>query len=298
VTERLVLEYRDVADAASRLAHRWAGKRIEGVYGVPRGGCVPAVMVACCLALPIVDVPDEGVLVVDDLVDSGRTAARFGPAFDALYRKQWSPDDLAPDAIPVQDRWVVFPWEAGEDLGPTDAVVRLLEHVGEDPNRAGLADTPNRVVRALSEMTAGYSDDPAAILATTFADRCDEMVLVHGIDFTSLCEHHLLPFVGTAAVGYIPGDRVVGLSKLARLVECYARRLQVQERMTTEIAEAVERYLEPRGVAVTVEAHHSCMGCRGVRKPRARMVTSAMLGAFRDNSAARAEFLALSRDSS
>lgn len=174
-----------------------------------------------------------------------------------------------------------------------EAVRVLLAHVGEDVERAGLLDTPDRVARALREMTSGYRDDPAAILARTFDDRCDEMVVVSGVDFTSLCEHHLLPFVGVAHVAYLPGERVVGLSKLARLVDCYARRLQVQERMTVQIAEAIAEHLSPRGVGVVVEAHHSCMGCRGVRKPNARMVTSAMHGVFRDEPEARAEFLAL-----
>lgn len=292
------LSYGDVEAQAQRLSGRWIrrGVKIEAVYGVPRGGCVPAAMVARHLRVPLADAPGEGVLVVDDLVDSGSTAERYeGAMFDALYRKSWSPSLLAPEAAPVPgDAWVVFPWEEAE-LGPEAAVTRILQFIGEDPTRAGLIDTPARVIRALQEMTSGYSDDPAALLSTQFPDDYDEMVVVRGVEFHSLCEHHLLGFAGTATVAYIPspGLGVVGLSKLARLVECYARRLQVQERMTMQIAEAIETHLSPVGVGVVVRARHSCMGCRGVRKPGAEMVTSALRGAMRDDAQARAEFLAL-----
>lgn len=181
-------------------------------------------------------------------------------------------------------------------LDPGERAVRvLLDELGEDVDRPGLADTPARVVRALRELTSGHDVDPAELLAVTFPDEYDEMVLVRGVDFTSLCEHHLLTFTGTATVAYIPtpGRGVVGLSKLARLVDCYARRLQVQERMTQQIALAIDKHLQPVGVGVVVRARHSCMGCRGVRKPGAEMVTSALLGAMRDEPQTRAEFLTL-----
>ena len=173
------------------------------------------------------------------------------------------------------------------------AVETLLRLVGEDPERNGLADTPARVVRALKEMTVGYRHDPGAILSTVFDDSCDEMVLVRGVEFTSLCEHHLIPFTGVATVGYIPDGQVVGLSKLARLVECYARRLQVQERMTEQIADALDKYLAPLGSGVVLRAHHLCMGCRGVKQPGAEMVTSAIRGNLREQPASRAEFMQL-----
>lgn len=300
MTERVHVSYAQVSYAAQLLARRWTGERLEGVYGVPRGGVVPAAIVAGLLDLQMVDEPGPDVLVVDDLVDSGATADRVlrstCRAFDALYRKPTSPPLFAPAAIKV-DGWVVFPWERGsdEEAGPTDAVRRLLQHIGEDPNREGLLDTPKRVVKAMAEMTVGYHDDPAAILSTVFEEQHDQMVVLEGIEFTSLCEHHLLPFVGTATVGYIPAGRVVGLSKLARIVECFARRLQVQERMTDQIAGAIQQELEPRGVGVVIRAHHSCMGCRGVRKPAALMTTSSLAGLIKDDPAARAEFLSFSR---
>ncbi len=173
-------------------------------------------------------------------------------------------------------------------------IKKVLEYLGYDDGLDGLEDTPERVVKALAEMTDGYGLDPSAILSKVFEDSYDEVVILRDISFTSLCGHHLLPFSGTVDVGYIPG-KVVGLSKLARLVECFARRLQIQERLTRQIAEAIQANLEPKGVAVVVRAQHSCVGCRGIKKPGATMVTSTMLGAFREDASARAEFLGLCR---
>lgn len=283
-----------VQDAARDCADRWSRARVGSVLGVIRGGLVPAALVAGHLDVRLVDIARSDTLVIDDLVDTGRTLGRFnGLRTDALFRKPHSPPHLAPDAHEL-DGWLAFPWEGtNEAAGPEDAIVRLLEYVGENPEREGLLDTPARVLRAFGEMTEGYGVDVGELLSHTFGDRCDEMVVVRAIEFTSLCEHHLLPFVGTATVAYVPGERVVGLSKVARLVDAYARRLQVQERLTVQIASAIEEHLAPLGVGVVVEAHHSCMGCRGVRKPGARMVTSAMLGVFRTKPEARSEFLAL-----
>ena len=173
-----------------------------------------------------------------------------------------------------------------------EAVTALLELIGEDPQRDGLRETPSRVVKALLEMTAGYSESPAEILSKTFAEHSDELIVLTNIDFHSICEHHMLPFQGVAHVGYLPGN-VVGISKLARLVHCFARRLQIQERMTQQIAEAVQTHLEARGVGVIVKAHHLCMGCRGVRLPATQLVTSAMLGTLRNSAETRSEFLRL-----
>lgn len=174
------------------------------------------------------------------------------------------------------------------------AVRELLAAIGEDPQREGLAQTPERVVRAWGELTAGYRADVDDILGTTFDISHDEMVLVKDIELVSLCEHHLLPFTGVAHVGYIPSTegRVTGLSKIARLVEMYGRRLQVQERLTTQIAEALVGHLEARGVIVVIEAEHTCMTMRGVRKRGSSTVTSAVRGQLRDP-ATRAEAMSL-----
>ncbi|RBY74407.1 GTP cyclohydrolase I FolE [Geodermatophilus sp. TF02-6] len=184
----------------------------------------------------------------------------------------------------------------GVDRARVEAAVReILLAVGEDPDRPGLQETPARVARAYTETFAGLWQDPAEVLATTFAEDHDEMVLVKDIPMYSTCEHHLVPFHGRAHVGYIPGDdgRVTGLSKLARLVEVYARRPQVQERMTSQIADALADVLKPRGVLVVIEAEHLCMAMRGVRKPGSTTVTSAVRGIFRDNPATRSEAMSL-----
>jgi GTP cyclohydrolase I len=174
------------------------------------------------------------------------------------------------------------------------AVRTLIRWAGDDPGREGLRDTPSRVSRAFSEFFAGYALDPVEVLQRTFeeVDGYDEMVVLRDIRFESHCEHHLAPIIGKAHVGYMPRRRVVGISKLARVVDIYARRLQIQEKMTAQIANAIEEVLQPHGVAVVIEASHQCMTTRGVHKPGTSMVTSRMLGAFRDDAATRREFLA------
>ncbi|HWL38548.1 MAG TPA: GTP cyclohydrolase I FolE [Frankiaceae bacterium] len=182
------------------------------------------------------------------------------------------------------------------DAARVEAAVReLLIGVGEDPDREGLRDTPARVARAYAEQFAGLGKDPCEILKTTFDEGHDEMVLVKDIEVWSLCEHHLVPFFGVAHVGYIPNEKgeITGLSKLARVVDLYAKRPQVQERLTTQIAEALETVLRPRGVLVVIQAEHLCMSMRGVRKPGAKTVTSAVRGAFRDSQSTRAEAMSL-----
>jgi GTP cyclohydrolase I len=182
------------------------------------------------------------------------------------------------------------------DVARIEAAVReILSAIGEDPDRPGLQDTPARVARAYAETFAGLLQDPYEVLATTFDEDHDEMVLVKDIAMYSTCEHHLVPFHGVAHVGYIPGadGRVTGLSKLARLVEVYARRPQVQERMTRQVADALYEVLKPQGVIVVIEAEHLCMAMRGIRKPGATTVTSAVRGIFRDNAATRSEAMDL-----
>ena len=182
------------------------------------------------------------------------------------------------------------------DLARAEAAVReLLIAVGEDPDREGLKATPSRVARAYEEMFGGLHTDPEDVLRTTFDENHDELVLVKDIPLYSICEHHLVPWHGSAAVGYIPGEdgRITGLSKLARLVDLYARRPQVQERLTSQVADAVMRRLEPQGVIVVVQAEHLCMAMRGVRKPGTTTMTSAVRGIFKTDPRTRAEALNL-----
>ena len=210
----------------------------------------------------------------------GGTAAAGGDRVDAVGQDPRTGDPIA-----------------GRFDGPRiEAAVReILSAIGEDPDRPGLQDTPARVARAYAETFAGLAQDPFDVLATTFDERHDELVLVRDISMYSTCEHHLVPFSGVAHVGYIPGadGRVTGLSKLARLVEVFARRPQVQERMTRQIADSLFEVLKPQGVIVVIEAEHLCMAMRGIRKPGATTVTSAVRGIFRENPATRAEAMSL-----
>lgn len=254
------------------------------MYGIPRGGAIVA-----ALSGREANTPEEADFFVDDIIDSGKTRTKWqlrhpDKPFYALVDKLGADKDIG---------WVKFPFEEEVGSDAEDSVVRLLQFIGEDPRREGLKDTPRRVVKAWKEMTVGYGQDPAQILSTVFTEKYDEIVAVPSIEFVSMCEHHCLSFSGHAHVGYLPDKNVVGLSKLARLVDCFARRLQIQEKMTRQISDAIQEYLKPRGVAVIVEAKHSCMSCRGVMKQDSAMVTSAMLGVFSDNPAARAEFMEL-----
>lgn len=176
-----------------------------------------------------------------------------------------------------------------------EAVRTLIRWAGDDPGREGLLDTPGRVVRAYEELFSGYEVDPAEVLKRTFSeiDGYDDIILLRDIRLESYCEHHMLPIMGRVHVAYLPSHRVVGISKLARVVEIYGKRLQIQEKLTCQIAEAIQDVLQPRGVAVVIEATHQCMSCRGVHKVGVSMVTSRMLGAFRNNPATRRELLAL-----
>lgn len=173
------------------------------------------------------------------------------------------------------------------------AVRVLLRWAGEDPQREGLRDTPTRVVRAYRDWFSGYSSDPAEYLRRTFeeVEGYDEMVVLRGIEFESHCEHHMAPIIGRAHVGYLPTNKIVGISKLARVVDGYARRFQVQEKLTAQIAQCIDSVLKPRGVGVVIDATHQCMTTRGVHKRGVSMITSKMIGAFRDDARTRAEFL-------
>jgi len=257
-------------------------------FGIPRGGFFVAAATGNA-----VGTPEEAEILVDDLTDSGRTRK---------YWKEKYPNKpfhvlLDKEKEGLKGHWIIFPWETDEETGgtggPTDAVVRLLQWIGENPTRDGLIDTPARVVKAWQEMTAGYHEDPEEILGKSFEVDHDEMIALKGIRFTSLCEHHVLPFSGICAVGYLPKKRVVGISKLARVVQTFAKRLQIQERLTQEIAEAIQKHVDTEGVGVVIKATHSCMACRGALQPDAEMVTSCLLGEMRDSPVARQELLYL-----
>jgi len=227
---------------------------------------------------------------VPDLTDAGTDMS------DDTISEQF---DLPPfdEPSPVLAERPVPPREVPEALAPVDlpriaaAVREILLAIGEDPDRDGLVNTPERVARMYAEVFSGLREHPHQHLAVQFEAGHDEMVMVRDIALTSMCEHHLVPFIGKAHVAYIPNNdgRVTGLSKLARLVDAYAKRPQVQERLTTQVADEIERTLQPKGVLVVIEAEHLCMSMRGVRKPGASTVTSAVRGLFRENTATRFE---------
>jgi GTP cyclohydrolase I len=175
------------------------------------------------------------------------------------------------------------------------AVRTLIRWTGDDPDREGLLATPERVVRSYEEFFGGYTQDPEEILTRTFEETAgyDDMVVLRGIRFESYCEHHMVPIIGIAHIGYLPRNRVVGISKLARVLEIFSKRLQIQEKMTAQIANTIDRALNPHGVAVVIEGEHQCMTTRGVHRPGVNMVTSQMIGVFRDNEATRKEFLSI-----
>jgi GTP cyclohydrolase I len=185
--------------------------------------------------------------------------------------------------------------KAASDADALDAFRTIIKWIGENPDRDGLSETPKRLIRAYRQHFAGYDEDAEQVLRKTFSEveGYDEMIVLRGVSFESHCEHHIAPIIGRAWVGYIPDRRVVGISKLARVVEIFSKRLQIQERLTAQIANTVENALCPRGVAVVVKAAHHCMISRGVRKRGSDLVTSRMLGVFRDNAMTRSEFLSL-----
>lgn len=281
--------------AAGRVLGLFPKNSFVKIWGVPRGGVSAALaMVADARGkLVLVDRPEDAECFVDDLIDSGATLRKWsdefpGVPFVALIDK---------DGPEYAGKWIVFPWEATVESSAEDIFVRLLQFVGEDPTREGLQETPARMAKAWQFWTKGYAQDPAAILKV-FEDGaagCDEMVVVKDIPIYSHCEHHLAAIVGTATIAYIPDGKIVGLSKLSRLADCFARRLQVQERLTTQIAEALDTHLAPKGVGVVIKARHLCMESRGVCQQGHFTVTSALRGVFRDDPTVRAEFMALAQ---
>lgn len=323
VADRIVFSWSDIRDRAETVADRIVEDCFGGssklmttqqswvsCYAIPRGGLHAAEAVNVALAsrgaeLRHVSHPTEAEVIIDDLVDSGGTMHRV---YDLLSPKQKDMTLLCALVDKEQEgwlgRWVTFPWErarlpwagSDEELGPTDAVTRLLQFIGEDPSREGLLETPARVIKSYGEIFGGYKQNPEDHLKTFTDGACDEMVVLKDCEFYSVCEHHMQPFFGKAHIAYIPYKKVIGISKLARLLDTYARRLQIQERLTQQVTTALMDHLKPVGAACVIEAKHFCMVCRGVGKQNSKMITSSMQGAFRDDSGARTELLNLLRD--
>lgn len=274
---------------------RQRGALFPLVWGVPTGGSIVAQVLAPLINATVADEPAEGAgcLVVDDICDSGRTLERYAEEHcTAVLHVRPRTAHLPAYYVEETEEWIVYPYERTDaaDRGGEEIIARWLQWIGEDPRREGLRETPARVLRAWQELCAGYTMEPKL---TAFEDAADQVVVSRGIAFASLCEHHLLPFFGRVDIGYLPNGRILGLSKLSRVVDLYARRLQVQERMTQQIAEAIDRAVSPLGVGVVARGTHLCMMARGVRQQGSEMVTSCMLGRFREEAAARAELLTL-----
>lgn len=300
-----ILTLPEVVTAAHRLAEELVsvtepGKR--SVYPVPRGGV--SALLALTSSFPgrlftVATTPQSADIILDDLVDSGRTMKHYrslnrGAVLAALYTKRKGGGEVFAEQTPP-DEWLIFPWESQAQYGADDIVTRLLQFIGEDVEREGLKETPARVVKAWKSWFEGYKLDPKSVLKS-FEDGgegYDEMLVQRNIPVYSHCEHHLAPFFGVAHIGYIPSGRIVGLSKLSRLVDVFARRLQVQERLTAQIADALSEALEAKAVGVVLECRHMCMESRGVQRSGTTTTTSALRGLLKDSPQARAEFLSL-----
>jgi GTP cyclohydrolase I len=298
-------------EVASQIVHldaKYRGHRSLKVYPIPRGG-VPAWYAVKArlnqfnsgVPFPILttDDPQLADVFIDDLVDSGGTKKRYcmhnpDAEFFALFTKREYPNP--PPGIFVSSKeWLIFPWEGSEEKSIDDSFVRLLQYIGEDPARGGLLETPTRMAKSWKFWCSGYGREAKDIIKTfdDGAEEYDEMIHVKDIPFYSQCEHHLAPFFGTVTFAYVPDKRIVGLSKMSRLVDVFARRLQVQERLTTQIINAFDEVMHPLGSAITIKARHLCMESRGICQQGSVTTTSALRGVIREQPAARSEFFSL-----
>jgi len=283
--EKLFLGWANIAHRSERIAKKIMGEKgctgLVRIYGVPRGGIYAAQSVHTALQICgakslLVKRATMADVVIDDIIDSGSTKDWYKAhypslPFYALVNKEEA--DLVD--------WVVFPWEEMQgEMGPEENIVRIIEHIGENPLREGLVGTPKRILKSFETLYSGYSQDPANLLTTFVDGACDQMVVLRDIEFFSTCEHHMLPFFGRAHIGYIPEGRVIGVSKLARLLEVFSRRLQIQERIGDQVTGALMEHLQPQGCGCILEAKHLCMTCRGVGKQNSVMITSSMKGTF------------------
>jgi len=286
-------------------------RELAGIYGIPTGGSVIAAMLAKYMRLPLLDSSspsqngNKPVLIVDDICDSGRTlnpyrdnSDQYTAVIHSRPRTRRGVQVFPNFIVEITEDWIVYPYE--HVLVGTEIVTRMLEFIGEDPGREGLRETPRRVVDSWKELFSGYKSTPDI---KTFSADYDQMIVERDLTYFSFCEHHIMPFFGKVHICYIPGKtehdhdvverRVIGLSKLARIVDIYSRRLQIQERLTKQIADCLETELQPSGVGVIVTGTHFCMAARGVKQSSSVMVTSVVRGVLRSDGTPRQEFLSL-----
>lgn len=258
------------------------------VYGIPRGGIFAAQAFCSCFSseFEMTESPVEADIIIDDIIDTGKTIRIFEDEYQKPVIPLFSSDG----------RWLEFPWERMQnEAGPEENIRRIFEFIGEDPDREGLRETPSRVVRSWGKIFGGYKENVEEVFKIFEDDSTDEMIILRDIEFYSTCEHHLLPFSGKAHIAYIPDGKVIGISKLARILEIYSRRAQIQERLCRQITGAIMSHLNPKGAACILEAQHLCMTSRGVEKQNSIMITSSLEGVFKDNAMARSEFMTLIR---
>lgn len=299
MTKQVILSHSDIEKLCLGLGNDLAEMKLldhARVYPIPRGGIPASYILSANFTIEIVDHPHKADFFFDDIIDSGQTMQYWCEAYPE--KPFLALIDKTDPNCEYKDSWVVFPWEnagGGKDEDFEFTITRLLQHIGENANRGGLLETPKRVVKAWKSWTSGYSKNPGDLLKVfeDGAESYNEMVVVKDIPFYSHCEHHLAPFFGTATIAYVPDGKIVGLSKLSRLLEMFASRLQVQERLTNQVADAIEQYLEPWGVGVVIKARHLCMESRGIRQQGHSTVTSSLRGIVRSQSETRAEFMAL-----
>jgi len=276
--KNIFLTWDDVFSRIEYIKKKYKIDKKTKIYGVPKNGMI---LSGFFNAINVAN-PEEADLILDDIIDSGSTKKKFKKLFPkkkfvALFEKDSNVD------------WVNFPFEKKLDEDQNDTVIRLLQIIGEDPRREGLLDTPKRYLSAFDE----FLNPPTFNMTTFDAEKTDEMIVQLDIPFYSFCEHHLLPFFGKGYIAYIPDKKIVGLSKLARTLETFSRRLQNQERITNQVADYLQENLEAKGVAVVLKARHLCMEMRGVKTSDTNTITSKLLGHFRTDERTRAEFLNL-----
>jgi GTP cyclohydrolase IA len=276
--KNIFLTWDDIFSRIEYIKKKYKIDKKTKIYGVPKNGMI---LSGFFNAINVVN-PEEADLILDDIIDSGSTKKKFKKLFPkkkfvALFEKDSNVD------------WVSFPFEKKLDEDQNDTVIRLLQIIGEDPKREGLLDTPKRYLSAFDE----FLNPPTFNMTTFDAEKTDEMIVQLDIPFYSFCEHHLLPFFGKGYIAYIPDKKIVGLSKLARTLETFSRRLQNQERITNQVADYLQENLEAKGVAVVLKARHLCMEMRGVKTSDTNTITSKLLGYFRTDERTRAEFLNL-----
>ena len=285
-------ELQDVLELSKKI-----NRKFENIYPIPRGGYLIGIELSRILNIPIIynkeDITKD-TLIVDDLVDSGKTISEFKDNYKAVLYVKNKKRKSVNYYVKEFDGWIKFADEKDNEI--ETHIERILQYVGEDVTREGLLETPKRVRRAYEEIFSGYKQDPKELMKTFQEGTCKEMVILKHCEFYSTCEHHMFPFFGHISIGYLPNKKVIGISKLARLVDCFSKRLQIQERMTTQIADTIEKELGAKGVYVICEGVHFCMTSRGVKKQDTSMVTSAVRGIFEKDHKARAEFLSLIKE--